>query len=142
MTTRSIPRANPQLGALSHNRPALDTFQNVGFRVAYNQPLTTFKLLSGSVSNSSGYRSDIRKAPGRDYGDLAMILLPVSYPIQNKFGFGVLPQSDTYDVSVQCRINGHDYELEETFKPHTSWRIATPADAIPNWHMNDRPVKE
>ena len=126
---------------MSHNRPALDTFQKAGFRVAYNQPLTAFTFLRGSVSTATGYRSNLRKAPERDYGD-AMILFPARYPTQNQYGFGVLPQTDTYDVSVQCRINGHNYELEETFKPHTSWRIATPADAIPNWHMNDRPVNE
>src|SRR5262245_41957686 len=101
-STYLVPTRN--WGGSSHNRPALDTFQDVGFRVAYNQTLTTFKLFSGNGSNSSGYRADLRKAPERVYGDLAMILFPVRYPTQNQFGIGVLPQSDSYDVSVQCRI--------------------------------------
>jgi hypothetical protein len=134
-TTSSRPSRNS--AALSSGRPALDTFQNVGFRVSYSAPelsRTSFVFLDGTVSDSSGYRSSLRPAPG--YEAESGILVPHRYPTHNEHGIGVFPVSGTYDVLVRCLIAGRPYALREMFRPHTSWQIVTPADTIPNYHWS------
>jgi len=134
-TTTSQPTRNS--AALSGGRPALDTFQNVGFRVLYSAPelsRASYVFLGGTVRDSLGYRSNLRPAPG--YDAESRILFPHDYPTRNEHGVGVFPVSGTYDVSVRCRIAGHAYTLTETFSPHTSLQVVTPADAIPNYHWS------
>jgi hypothetical protein len=134
-TTTSQPTRNS--AALSAGRPALDTFQNVGFSVLYSAPelfRASFVFLGGTVRDSSGYQSRLRLAP--DYDAESRILVPHYYPTRNRYGVGVFPASGTYDVSVRCRIAGHAYTLTETFRPRTSWQVITPADAIPNYHWS------